>query len=342
MRKISKKLEAKIKESPSLKKENSNVQEDSIAPQGNLLKIPVLKLDKFILILLLAVTFLLGAASNQIYNSSKTKAVSDKTIVASDSSKPDLAKIEDKILPKQVSVNVKWGDLGKKMADDGVIDKKKLAQAVTGSDQLPGEYEAYFTENQGKIELTPQNAHVWLDILWGLGLANKNKLLDEGPMQDLSEGNPENFASTGGYTLGQGDAMTYYSKFSYIQLNDKQQDLVKEIASGIYRPCCGNSAAFPDCNHGMAMLGLIELMVSQNRPKQEIYDTALAFNTLWFPQTYLDIAYHFEKAGRNPKGVPSQELLSNTFSGGQGYSVIKKEVGDLAWPSNKSGGSCGA
>lgn len=27
--------------------------------------------------------------------------------------------------------------------------------------------------------------------------------------------------------------------------------------------CCGNSTYFPDCNHGAAMLGFIELAVSQ-------------------------------------------------------------------------------
>ena len=30
-----------------------------------------------------------------------------------------------------------------------------------------------------------------------------------------------------------------------------------KIAKGIYRPCCNNSTYFPDCNHGMAMLGLL-------------------------------------------------------------------------------------
>lgn len=337
MKKISKKLASKIKE-PELKIESEMEEIVSVKNSG-------VKIDKFILILLLGATFLLGAASNQIYNNSKGgKSPSSTATVASDANKTsiDLAKIEEKILPKKYTVNVKWGNLGKRLVEDGVVDTQKLAKAISGTEDIPQEVKSYLEGNEQKIVLTPQNAHFWLDVLWGLGLANKNKLLDEGDMQNY--GGAENFASTGGYTLGSGEPMSYYSKFEYIKLNEKQQKMVEEIAGSIYRPCCGNSAAFPDCNHGMAMLALIELMVSQNKSEQEIYDAALAFNTLWFPQTYLDIAYHFEKAGKDSSKVSAQQRLSKTFSSGQGYSVIKKEVGNLAWPSNQNrgGGSCGA
>ena len=55
----------------------------------------------------------------------------------------------------------------------------------------------------------------------------------------------------------------YLFKISIYNAFRKTTKIVEEIAGNIYRPCCGNSTAFPDCNHGMAMLGLIELMVSQ-------------------------------------------------------------------------------
>ena len=136
--------------------------------------------------------------------------------------------------------------------------------------------------------------------------------------------------------------MQIYSKFSYINLNDQQQKVVEAIADGVFRPCCGNSTAFPDCNHGMAALGLIELMVSQGKSKEEIYKTVLAFNSYWFPQTYLDVAYHFTKAGRDYAKVPASQILSKTFSSAMGYQAIRREVGQIAWPALKGAGSCGA
>lgn len=289
-------------------------------------------MNRLLILLLIIAAFLLGILVNQVsaFVSSKTPATKD-SVLQKDSI--DLTRLQNKVLPasKTYRLKIVWGDLGKKMLKDGVIDEEKLAKAV-------GEkYLGNLSSN--KIELSLENAHFWLDVLWGLGLANKNKILEEGDMQ--KNGDPANFASTGGYTLGKLQAMDYYSKFSYLTFSEKQQQLVREIAGNIYRPCCGNSTAFPDCNHGMAMLGLIELMVSQNFSKQEIYDTALIFNTLWFPQTYLDIAYHFEKAGRDYQKIPSQEILAKTFSSGQGYSVIKKEVGSLAWPVLQGGGGCG-
>jgi len=227
------------------------------------------------------------------------------------------------------------------MIDDGVIDEKKLAQAIAGADSLPPSVEKYMKGNVSEIEVNAENAQFWVDVLWGLGLANKNKILDEGPMI-TTNGSAANYASTGGYTLGKMDPMQIYSKFSYINLNDQQQKVVEAIADGVFRPCCGNSTAFPDCNHGMAALGLIELMVSQGKSKEEIYKTVLAFNSYWFPQTYLDVAYHFTKAGRDYAKVPASQILSKTFSSAMGYQAIRREVGQIAWPALKGAGSCGA
>ncbi len=301
-------------------------------------------INTLLLVLLLLATFLLGALTNQLSNSTKEKAASKELSQEStEKNGPDLAALEKKVISdKGYSFSISWGDLGKKLIDDGIMDKTKLAQSLTGADTMPSDLEKYLDGSKQKIVLNEQNAHFWLNMLWGLGLANKNDLLDKGDMQTASNNNPANFASTGGYTLGKGDAMNYYSKYQYIKLNDSQQKLVEEVAGNVYRPCCGNSTAFPDCNHGMAMLALIELMASQNYSKQKIYDTALKFNSLWFPQTYFDIAYHFEKAGRDYSKVSSQELLSKTFSSGQGYAVIAKEAEGLSWPGQKTGGSCGA
>ena len=83
-------------------------------------------------------------------------------------------------------------------------------------------------------------------------------------------------------------------------------------------------------------------MVSQNFSKEEIYKTALAFNSYWFPDTYLNIAYHFDKAGKDYSEISAKELLSKTFSSAMGYAVIAKEAEGVQWPALQGGGSCGA
>lgn len=255
---------------------------------------------------------------------------------------PDLAQLQETVLPAKGFVfNIKWSNLGKRMIDDGVIDEKKLAKAIAGSEELPPEFKKYLDgSEQGQIEINQASAQFWVDVLWGLGLANKNEILEKGPM--VEGGQAANFASTGGYTIGVKKPMDIYSKYSYITLIPEQQAVVKEIAGSVYRPCCGNSTAFPDCNHGMAALALIELMVSQNFSRDDIYKTVLAFNSYWFPQTYLDISYHFAKNGRDFKTVPASEILSKTFSSSAGYQAIKRQIGPQNWPSLQGGKGCGA
>ncbi len=310
------------------------------------LNIKSLNQNYLLVFLLIVAAFLLGFLANQLVSTKKAENILQVQAPVQNNgtqqgvNQPDLARLQSEVIKSGYVFKIKWGDLGKKMVENGVLDKTKLAKAVTGKEELPKDLEKYFSEGQNKIELTQANSQFWVDVLWGLGLANKNELLEKGQMV---EGNQTaNFASTGGYTIGVKQPMDIYSKYQYITLSEKQQKIVEEIAGNIYRPCCGNSTAFPDCNHGMAMLGLIELMVSQNFSKEEIYKTALAFNAYWFPETYLNIAYHFDKAGRDYGKISAKELLSKTFSSAMGYAVIAKEAEGVQWPALKGGGSCGA
>ena len=307
-----------------------------------MLRVKSLKLKKGTKLVLAAyvilMSFMLGMWTQGYFDKKNTPKVD----VGEQKESINLEELQEKVLPSKGYVfNVKWSDLGRKMVEDGVIDKTKLAQALTGSDVLGADLEKYLDgSDQIEIELNSSNAHFWVDVLWGLGLANKNEILDEGPM--VEGGDTSNFASTGGYTLGVLQPMQIYSKFNYINLTSDQQSIVKEIAEGVFRPCCGNSTAFPDCNHGMAALGLIELMVSQGFSKDEVYKTVLAFNSYWFPQTYLDIAYHFAKSNRDFKQVPASQILSKGFSSAQGYQAIKRQIGEVSWPALQKGGGCGA
>lgn len=289
----------------------------------------------FLFIYLMVTSFLSGMFVQQILSKKENNTPAKAQTI-------DIQSLQQRVLPENGYVfKIKWGDLGKRMVQDGVIDEAKLAQAVNSEQSLQPNLKRYFdNSNPQEIELNSANAHFWVDVLWGLGLANKNALLEKGPMVD--GGNTANFASTGGWTIGVKQPMEIYAKFSYIPLTDQQQVLVVKIAENIFRPCCGNSTAFPDCNHGMAALGLIELMVYQNFSEEEIYKTVLAFNSYWFPQTYLDIAYHFAKNGRDYNKVPASEILSKTFSSAMGYAAVKKQLQESGAPTIKQEGGCGA
>ena len=101
---------------------------------------------------------------------------------------------------------------------------------------------------------------------------------------DPRYGGAENFASTGGWTLAKGRAMDHYSMHRFVELTPEQQALIEKVSKNIFRPCCRNSTYFPDCNHGMAMLGLMELMASQGASETEMMTKAQEVNDLWFPK----------------------------------------------------------
>lgn len=176
------------------------------------------------------------------------------------------------------------------------------------------------------VKITPENSGILLNVLWALGLTNKNEILEKGPMVDKRYGGARNFASTGTWLLAKGNAMDYYSKYQFVNLSPKQQALVEEVSKNIYHPRCDNSTYFPYCNHGMAMLGLLELMASQNISEQDMYKTALAVNSYWLPDTYLTIAYYMNKKGLAYEKQKPQNILGHNFSSASGYSQILNQI----------------
>ncbi len=256
--------------------------------------------------------------------------------------KKALAQVDmEQVAPKKgVTLPVTWGDLGAKMVETGVIDKEKFDQLYT---QRGGLSEAdkklvYGTEN-GKIVITRENSGVVLNLLWAFGLGNKNEILDNGPIQDKRYGGAKKFASTGGWTLADGDPMKHFSKHSFVVLTAEQQALVNKVAPTIFRPCCDNPTHFPDCNHGMAMLGLLELMASQGVGEEEMYIIALQVNSYWFPNNYQIVASFLESKGTKWKSVNPKDILSANFSSASAYQQILREVEPQE---SKGGVSCGA
>lgn len=250
-------------------------------------------------------------------------------------------KLAAAVLPAEgVTLPVAWGDLGKQMVKAGVIDQKKFEDLYAQRGGLDPEMKKMLLEGgNGNIKVTQANSQTILNLLWALGLGNKNEVLDKGEMQNSKYGGVANFASTGGWSIAAGNVMDHYSKHYFVKLTSIQQSLVDKVSQGIYRPCCGNSTHFPDCNHGMAMLGLLELMASQNVSEQDMYKAALAINSYWFPDTYLTIAKYLKTQGQDYSSTPPQVLLSAQYSSASGYKQILSKVAPVA-PKGGNGG-CG-
>ncbi|MEK7610349.1 MAG: hypothetical protein AAB468_01205 [Patescibacteria group bacterium] len=227
------------------------------------------------------------------------------------------------------SVKLHWGDLGARLVASGVIDVEKL----------PAGYDAWLTDQKlAPLEITAANSHQWLNLFWALGLANKNPILESGEMMDARYGGAGNFASTGGWTLARGPTMDHYSQHQFVTLTPEQQAIVDRLARGIYRPCCNNSAHFPDCNHGMAMLGLLELMAAQGASEEEMWQMALIANTYWFPDHYRTIAVYFKNQGVEWDAVKPREVLDAQYSSASGYAKI---AASLASSERQEQVSCG-
>jgi len=265
------------------------------------------------------------------------KKIAEEKKVKSEEERVD--RLSAQVLPKEgFELAVSWGDFGPKLVEAGVIDLAKFEEAV----RLTDEQRKILTEgSNAKVRIDGTNSQFVVDFLWALGLAQKSIVYEEGPLGTQYKNERGNFASTGGWTLANGDAVKYLGKYDLITLSSEQQKLVGEIAKNVYRPCCGNSTWFPDCNHGMAALAAIELMVSAGIPEETIYKEILKLNSFWFPDTYLVTAVYFDRSGTPWDKVDAKEVLGVKYSSGQGAADIAKKVGPL--PGSDSGsGSCGA
>jgi hypothetical protein len=181
-----------------------------------------------------------------------------------------------------VASGMPLGDLGKQMVEAGVVDREKFLALYARSPELRRQAEELLDGKNVRFEITAENSGLILNYLWALGLSNKNPIL-EMEMMDPRYGGAQNFASTGGWTLAKGDTMEHYDMHQFITLSDEEQALVDKVSRTIFRPCCSNSAHFPDCNHGMAMLGYLELLAASSVGEKEMTERAHLLNSYWFP-----------------------------------------------------------
>ena len=248
---------------------------------------------------------------------------------------------------KGYELNVSYGELGPLMIESGIIDLEKFKSVYAKSNQplTPQQEEILNSGSSEKIIIDRDNSYFLLNFFWAVGLNNKSKILDEGEIINYGgRSGVGNFASTGGWSLARGDTMNYYSNKKLISLTPDQEKLVYEVTSNIFRPCCNNSTAFPDCNHGMALLGVMQLMAANGATEQEMYEAGKYFNAFWFPGTYYDLAQYFKtKEGLNFSEIDSKLILSADYSSATGSQNIKKWLSEqgLVEEPPKSGGGCG-
>ena len=252
----------------------------------------------------------------------------------------DLSTLENEVVPQAgFELPIAWDDIGPRLIALGVIDVTKFKQAV----KLTAEQEEILTKGSDKkIRIDAASSQFVVDMLWALGLAQKSAVYEDGPMGKEYKKDAGNFASTGGWTLARGDAMQYLNKFDIVKLSPEQQKLVGDIAQNVYRPCCGNSTWFPDCNHGMAALAAIALLVAAGVDEKDIYRHVLSLNSFWFADSYLYVATHFARQGIPWASVDAKAVLGKDYSSAQGAGDVSKKVGPLPYKPEQKGGGCGA
>lgn len=252
-------------------------------------------------------------------------------------SRPPLALEELVLASDGIVVPIKWGDLGAKMVEVGAIDAGRFEDLYANRGGLDQEFlTLLYGEKNNQMVINSENAGPLLNLFWALGLSNKNPILETGPMASPQYGgDPSVYASTGGWTLSVGEPMRHYSKHSFIFISLEDQAKVERVAQGVFRPCCGNPVHFPDCNHGMAMLGLLELMAANDVSEEEMYEVALKVNSYWFPDVYLTLAQYFQQQGTSWDEVDPRVALSYEYSSSRGFQKVLAEVE----PENLEGGS---
>lgn len=179
------------------------------------------------------------------------------------------------------------------LVEYGVIDRGKFFALARQRGAPPPELSTVLSEASDQpIRLTRDNAVDLVNLLWPIGLSNYMAGNFSSPLNGDSL---YTFASTGGWTLGAAEnGGNYFNTFPIVSLNAAQEGRVIRLAESIYRPCCDNSTFFQDCNHGSALLGLLQLGVSQGLDDAALHREALAFNSFWFPDNYILTALYLK------------------------------------------------
>ncbi|MBU5537394.1 MAG: hypothetical protein QXP82_02590 [Candidatus Aenigmatarchaeota archaeon] len=235
----------------------------------------------------------------------------------------DLEKIISQVLPEEgFTIDVTWKDSISKMVKAGVLDIDKLNNIMTKryGQPLTEEQKKLLTSEYSneKLTINSKNAVFMMYILWTLAKHNDNPILHDSPFAQYFQN----------YDIGVGRAG--YGDVKLIELTPEQQEIAKYVALNSYRPCCGNPTGHPDCSHGFAALGLIELMASQGYNKKQIFDAFVKFNSYWFPATYIQDALYFKLVENKDWNDVDRELIAGKqYSSISGSYAVKQYLQNL-------------
>lgn len=257
-------------------------------------------------------------------------AVASSSVLTSGS--VDIAKLYDQINPAAgYELPVAYGELGPMLLEAGAVDLDLMEQLYTSSQvPLTGTQRSILTRGSDRrIVIDRNSARFLLHFFWAVGLTNENPILEQGPLQSRSGGDIGRFASTGGWTLGKKPATELYSSTAIIPLTPDQQARVEKVAAQVYRPCCNNPTIFPDCNHGMAMLGLLELLAAADTSEEKMLEAAKYVNAFWFPQQALEVGLYYQVAqGLDFDSIDASLAVGPELFSADGYSNVHAWLAD--------------
>jgi hypothetical protein len=237
-----------------------------------------------------------------------------------------------------------FGDVGPQMLAAGAIDLQQFSRVYDQAGKpLTAAQQAILTLGSDEaVHIDHENAYFLLNFFWALGLVNDNPVLTEGPLVEYSEGRIERFAATGGWTVGQKPPAELIASAAILHLNHEQQARMEEVAYNAYRPCCNNHTAFADCNHGMALLGLLQLMAAQDATVEEMFEAAKYVNAFWFPEQTLQMASFFQlNLGLAFAEVDPRVLVSPQISSATGYRNVQQWLAQNGGLQQTPGGGSG-
>jgi hypothetical protein len=215
-----------------------------------------------------------------------------------------------------VPTGIAFGDSIRKLVATGVLDPDKLRAS---DKDLPDWVERLLAApSQEPILFSEETAPYLVNLLWPLSLANRASFNEKSPIYTLRI---PGFASTGGWTLGrEQNGYVYFNQVDAITMTDQQEAMVLDVARTTFRPCCDNSTFFQDCNHGSALLGLLELAASQGETVPGLYGIALTANSFWFPDYYAKTALYFAHFHHQTwREIPPKLVLGPDFSSLSGW-----------------------
>lgn len=223
--------------------------------------------------------------------------------------------------PEGYSLPIVYGQIGVQLAQAGVIDLPMLQSDMQQKGQAITDLErkALTQGDPEPIVITLENALYLKDLFWAIGLANQNAILEQDAIQTKLTSLP----SLATWKLSRQPALTFFAKKEFFSLTPEQQSRLEEVAKAIYLPCCDNSVFTPDCQHNMAMLGLLEMLAAQDVGKNEMFAAAKNAKAYWFPQQTQEQAIFFIATQlKEYPNVSAEEIVGAEVSSKNGFEQI--------------------